>query len=196
MHDVSLGQTIRDYLTGETIEQTTFEDLRQALARLLVEERGYPRDRIRPRVNAVIQIEGRDYGRLVDLVALDAQERPLLALMFCAGVVSTYLRESLAAARLMPGGPAPLVAVTDTREAMLLETATGKVLGQGMAAIPDWATLTELAAAHPPLPLEEEQREREARILYAYSEQLYSCCSYAACTAAARGGRFKDDQKG
>ena len=40
MHEVSLGQSIQDYLTGENLDMTTYEDLRQGLARLLVEEKG------------------------------------------------------------------------------------------------------------------------------------------------------------
>ena len=41
MHEVSLGGVIADYLTGEQLERTTYEDLRQALAKFLVEERGF-----------------------------------------------------------------------------------------------------------------------------------------------------------
>lgn len=50
MHETSLGETLRDYLTGESIEATTYEDLRQALARLLVEGLGYPAERVVPRL--------------------------------------------------------------------------------------------------------------------------------------------------
>ena len=50
MHEVSLGATLRDYLTGQDVDHTTYEDLRQALARLLVEELGHPRGLVEPRV--------------------------------------------------------------------------------------------------------------------------------------------------
>ena len=50
MHEVSLGATLRDYLTGQDVDHTTYEDLRQALARLLVEELGHPRELVEPRV--------------------------------------------------------------------------------------------------------------------------------------------------
>lgn len=50
MHETSLGSVLRDYLTGESIDETTYEEFRQALARLLVEEKGYPRERLRPKV--------------------------------------------------------------------------------------------------------------------------------------------------
>lgn len=194
MHDVSLGQTIRDYLTGEEIEQTTYEDLRQAMARLLVEEKGYPRERLRPRVGVCFPIEDKDYTRIVDLAAYDASGKPLLLLLFCPGAVSTYQREALAAARLFPEGPAPLIAVTDSKEALLLEVAGGTCLGQGLQAIPAWEQLHGQAAAAGVLELSPAKMEAERRILYAYSESLYDCCGGAACAVAAKGGRWgKED---
>lgn len=190
MHDVSLGQSIRDYLTGEDIEQTTYEDLRQAMARLLVEEKGYPREQLRPRVAVCFPIDGKNYTRIVDLAAFDASGSPLLLLLFCPGVVSTYQREALAAARLFPEGPAPLIVVTDSKDAMLLDVASGNCLGQGMQAIPAWERLQEKAAEAGRMELAPARLEAERRILYAYSESLYDCCDGAACAVAAKGGRW------
>jgi len=196
VHDISLGITIQDYLTGESIEATTYEDLRQALARLLVEELGYPRSALRPRVAVTFPIEGRLYSRVVDYAACDEAGAPLLAVLFCSGDILTYQRESLAAARLMERGPAALVAVTDTRNAVLLATRDGAELGRSMAALPRWETLLELARAHSPRPLGEAQRDREGRILFAYSESLYSCCGHAVCAAETKGGRWRDEGGG
>lgn len=190
MHDVSLGTTIEDYLTGEELKATTYEDLRQAMARLLVEEKGFPKENLRPRVAVTIPIEGRDYTRLLDLVAYDDQGKPLLALLFCPGVVTTYHRESLASARLLAPEPAPLIVVTDTKDAVVLETAGGTELGQGLLAVPDWQRLKHLAKEHPAPAMTEDRKQRESRILYAYSESLYDCCGGAACAIAAKGGRF------
>ncbi len=190
MHDVSLNTSIKDYLTGEELEATTYEDLRQAMARLLVEEKGYPKECLRPRIPVTVPIDGRNYTRLLDLVAYGDDGSPLLALLFCPGVVTTYHREALAVARLLPDGPAPLVIVTDTKEAIILEVNGGTLLGEGMLAIPDWNYMRHLAATHQCPPITEERREREKRILYAYSESLYACCGGAACAIAAKGGRF------
>ncbi len=190
MHDVSIGRTIEDFLTGEALEATTYEDLRQALARILVEEKGYPRERVTPRLKVSVPIEGKFYTRIIDLAVRDEDQGWLLALLFCPGVVTTYTREALAAARLMPGGPAHLVAVTDTKEALLLSVADGTQLGQGFGCIPTWNYLNELAHAHPTIPLDPLRQDREARILYAYSESLYACCGGAACAVENKGGRF------
>lgn len=185
MHEVSLGQTIRDYLTGEHIEQTTYEDLRQALARILVEERGCPKENIEPKagVHFPVTHQGKteEYCRTVDLAVYDNDRKPLLIILFCPGQINTYRREALAAARLFAHGPVPLVAVTDTREAMLIATQTDTLLAEGMSSIPRWESLQQLAAEHSTTTLGEEQRDREQRILFTYSEFIKTCCGESVC---------------
>jgi len=112
-------------------------------------------------------------------------------MLFCTGDVTTYVREALAAARLFPEGPTPLVAVTDSRRAVLLETTAGALLREDADAIPDWETLQSLAAERATPRFSEDQLDRERRILFAYSESLYDCCAFAACAAGSRGGRWK-----
>jgi len=189
MHETSLGQSLRDYLTGERIEETSYEDCRQAMARMLVEERGYPKDQLRPKIGITFPIDGKPYCRVADLVAYDDAGRPLLVLFFTAGQPGTFDREIVAAARLIENGPAPLAAATDSKEAVLHETAHGTRVGQGFdEALPRWAHLLELASRHPALELDETQRQREGRILYTYSEFIYaSCCHTCPPKASAKG---------
>jgi len=184
MHEESLGTVIRDYLTGEELVETSYEEFRQALARLLVEEKGYPRERLTSKVGVCFPVEGRDYTRMIDLMATEASGRPLLFVIFCSGEPGTYCREALAAARVYDKGPVPLVLVTDTRDAVLLETATGRSLGKGMRAVPDWVFLAQQAKPLPALP--EENLLRERRILFAYSEFLADGCCQGACRPKAR----------
>ena len=69
--------------------------------------------------------------------------------------------------------------VTDTREAVLLDVASGRELGRGLRAIPAYAALAGLAAPVPPL--SDEALDRERRILFAYSEFLSGGCCQGAC---------------
>ena len=184
MHEESLGTVLCDYLTGEEVLETSYEEFRQGLARFLVEERGYPKERLKPKIGVCFPVDGNDYTRMVDLAAEDDQGRILLFILFCSGEPGTYIRESLAAARVYDQGPTPLVLVTDTREAVLLETATGRELGRGMRAVPRYEELAALAAPIPALP--EEALLRERRILYAYSEFLSGGCCQGACRPKAR----------
>ncbi len=234
MHEVSLGATLRDYLTGQDVDHTTYEDLRQALARLLVEELGHPRGLVEPRVRvrfdvppaspvaassftlppsevlragdasrasavpgasgasgepgttytpaAPVPSDDPDEGcRVVDLTLRDDDGTPLCIVLFCPGAPGTYVRESVAAARLFPGGPAPLVAVTDTRDAVLVAAVDGAVLGEGMRALPKRDDLRRLAAEHPCPPLTPDRAEGERRILGAYTAFLKRCCGEDVC---------------
>ncbi|MHC1712711.1 MAG: type I restriction enzyme HsdR N-terminal domain-containing protein [Solidesulfovibrio sp.] len=179
MHEESLGNVIRDYLTGEELVETSYEEFRQALARLLVEEKGYPIAHLIPKVGVCFPVDGQDYTRMVDLMATDEAGAPLLFVIFCSGEPGSYIREALAAARIHATGPVPLVLVTDTRDAILLEAATGRELGRGMRAIPHWKEAIALNAPRPAL--SEEALSRERRILFAYSELLSGGCCQGAC---------------
>lgn len=182
MHETSLGRTLTDYLTGESLEETSYEDCRQAMAKMLVEERGWPRKNLRPKVGITFPIDGRSYCRVADIVAYDDDGRPLLVLFFTAGQPGTFDREIVAAARLLPDGPAPLAVATDSRQAVLHETATGTLVGSGPdLALPRWDHLLNLATQHPAPTLDQAHRDREARILYTYSEFIYSSCCHT-CT--------------
>ena len=240
MHEVSLGATLRDYLTGQDVDHTTYEDLRQALARLLVEELGHPLGLVEPRVRVRFDVppasanaspsllppspeaprgfegadrpdesaeppvppvapaapaapdandpgdsedsDNHDEGcRVVDLTLRDDDGSPLCIVLFCPGAPGTYARESVAAARLFPGGPAPLVAVTDTRDALLMAAVDGAVLGEGMRALPKRDDVRRLAAAHPCPPLTPERAAGERRILGAYTAFLKRCCGEDVC---------------
>jgi hypothetical protein len=180
MHEISLGGTIRDYLSGEEVPSTTYEEVRQALARLMVEELGYPADRLKAKVGVRFPVtweEGApEYCRMADLVAYGDDGRPLLVVIFCSGLPGTYDRETVAAARLIPGGPAPLAVSTDTRDAVLLSVPDGQTLAQGPRALPRYDDLPGLCRDRFMEPLSGERLLRERRILYAYSEMLTSCC--------------------
>ncbi len=181
MHETSLRQTVRDYLTGKELEETSYESFRQALARLMVEELGYPRQRLAPRVGVHFPIDGEDYCRVVDLVVRDEEGGAQLLVLFAAGQPGTFDREAVAAARLFNEGPVGLVAVTNTEDAVLVETATGTVLETGIRALPRFDELAALAGAHPAPVMDETRLERERRILYTYSEFIYGSCCHTVC---------------
>ncbi|MBU1040322.1 MAG: type I restriction enzyme HsdR N-terminal domain-containing protein [Proteobacteria bacterium] len=198
MHEVSLGGMLTDYLSGESIEETTYEEFRQALAKFLVEEKGYPKDSLRAKVPLVFQIDGQDTGRHIDLVAYDPSGRPLLLVIFCAGDVGSFERETVSCARLFPGGPVPVAIASDSIGASVLDTATGDPLSHpvsgasGVRAIPAWDELRALVAASDARtgrkPLSEERRRKEERILHAYNGFLYGTCCSESCRVPPKVG--------
>ena len=184
MHEVSLGGTIRDYLTGEIIDETTYEDLRQALARMLVEELGYPRESLTPRVLFEYTIEGQTYHKDVDLLISGPDGQPLMVVMFCPGEVRTYERETVSLGRIMDDKPLPLAICTDTMDASLMDVASGECFATGMAAVPKWEKLLELVEERNAEPLSGEAKERVLRIFHAYNGFHDSCCTNNSCSTS------------
>ena len=176
MHEVSLGGVLADYLTGEARDLTTYEDLRQALARFLVEEKGYARAALVPRFSVRYEAGGQEYSREADIAVVSLSGQALLLLLFCSGQVHTYARELMAMCRLALPSPCPLGVVTDMREAELVSSVSGAILAQGLAALPVPFELEALAGKHAPASLDAERRDREGRILHAYTGLLKTCC--------------------
>ena len=176
MHETSLNQTIIDYISGDEIQDTTFEDLRQAIARILVEQRGYPKAHLRSKQTLRYAIDGQVFEKVLDLVAVDDAGTPLLLVMFCPGGLITYIRQYVAAARLFEGGPISFVVVTDSKEAKLVRCVDGEILKEGFHAFPTWEQLQDLVAGNPHPPLDPDRVSKEQRIVYAMHDLSGPCC--------------------
>jgi hypothetical protein len=175
MHEVSLQQTINDYITGEEIELSTYEDIRQALAKILVEEKGYPKENIFPKVELNLDINQKPFTVSLDFIIKD-QGKPVLLLAFCAGEVSSYVRQYISAARLFDP-PIPLVVVTDSKDARLVRTSDKKIVAQGFNSIPRWNELRQLLSEIPEPTLTPEKKQKEARLAYAFFSLTDGCCT-------------------
>lgn len=176
MHEVSLNRVITDYISGAEIPDTTYEDLRQALARMLVEDKKYPKNCVRPKHEIEYDIEGQTHAAPIDIAVFSEDGRPLLALFFCPGEIGSFVRESLAAARIHLPEPFPVVAVTDSMDIVVVATRTGETLGNGFNAVPRWPDLDRLAASHAMQPLPEARLRGERRIFHAYAGLGGPCC--------------------
>ncbi|SNS07568.1 hypothetical protein SAMN04488503_2596 [Humidesulfovibrio mexicanus] len=188
MHETSLGGMLTDYLSGQPIEETTYEEFRQALARHLVEEKGFPKDALKAKVPLIFHVDGEETGRHVDLVAYEPGGAPVLLVIFCAGDVGSFERETVSCARLFPGGPVPLAIATDTIGASILDTASGDCVATGVRAIPAWAEVLAKHADTPRNALTPERRAREERILHAYNGFLYGTCCQESCRIPPKSG--------
>ncbi len=189
-HHIVYG-TLRDYLTGEELPDTDDERCRQQLARLLVEGRGYATGELQPRLAVDTVFNGQFVRSVVELtVTLDG--RRVMIVRYGPGSLVTRERPAIAAARILePGYRIPLAVVTNCRDAELLETKTGAVLGTGMGCIPDRQRVEAMLESLEFEPFsDEEKREREARILNAFDVEV--CCHDGACELPVDG---RDDNK-
>ena len=126
---------IIDYVTGEAVPDIGAEANRQAVERFLVEEKGWRREQIRVDASFDLVIEGESYAATLDLL-VSCGQRVVMALKCCAGSLLSREREILAAARLAADYQIPYSVVSDGRDALVMDTRTGRHLGEGLAAIP------------------------------------------------------------
>ncbi len=139
-------ETLVDFITGKEVPNIGAEENRQAVARFLVEKKGYGRGEIEVDAEIRLTAGGETYRSQLDLVVSVAGTR--FAVVKCAaGSLESWGRETLAAARLLDRYRLPLAAVSDGRTALLFDTLTGRRIGEGMEAIPSRAEAREILAA-------------------------------------------------
>jgi hypothetical protein len=172
--------TCTDYITGETIVDTDDERCRQELARLLVEEKGYAKSELEPRLCIETLYNKQFVSSTIDITVRVAGKR-FMILRFAPGSIVTRERSAIAAARVLePAYQIPLAVVTNCRDAEVLDTYTGEVLRQGLAGIPgktEAADLVKLLRFDPFV--DETKKDRERRILNAYDVEV--CCAGGPC---------------
>jgi hypothetical protein len=177
-HHIVYGE-LQDFLTGQTLPDTDDERVRQGLARLLVEQLGYAKQELEPRLSIVS-----DFGnRVVSTIELCIciEDRRLFILRYGPGSLVTREKAAIAAARILdPDYRIPLAIVTNGRDAELLETERGKVLATGMDCIPDRQQAKALlySATFEPF-ADPEKRDQALRILNVFDLEV--CCFGTSC---------------
>lgn len=167
--------TLTDYLTGEELTDTDDERLRQAIYMMMVEQKGYAKTDLIPRTFIDTVFNHHNVRSLIELtVAVD--HIAFMIIRYGPGSLVSRERAALAAARVIHAEYCiPLAVVTNGYDAELLDTYTGKILGNGLNSIPD---RTESLALLPRLTFHQKpvgsKLEREKRILNAFD--LERCC--------------------
>jgi hypothetical protein len=172
--------TCVDYLTGETIVDTDDERCRQELAKFLVEKKGYDKEDLEPRLGIETLFNGQYVASTIDIIARQGDKR-FMILRFAPGSIVTRERAAIAAARVLePAYQIPLAVVTNSKDAEVLDTYTGKIIRQGLDNIPDKKEAGTLIHSLRFDPFDdEEKRDREHRILNAYDKEI--CCVGGPC---------------
>jgi hypothetical protein len=167
--------TLKDYLTGEELTDTDDERIRQDLTRLMVEEKGYEREQLQPRLK-VETLFSRCFVTSTIELTISIHQKQYMIIRYGPGSLVSRERAAIAAARVINREYCiPLAVVTNGKDAELLDTRTGKILGYGLNSIPDRDTIEEMVPQlvfHPPP--EGKRREQELRILNAFDVER--CC--------------------
>lgn len=167
--------SLRDYLTDEELTDTDDERIRQELSRLMVEEKGYLREHLKPRIK-IETLFSRCFVVSTIELTVTLQNKQFMIIRYGPGSLVSRERAAIAAARVInPDYLIPLAVVTNGRDAELLDTTTGKILDYGVHSIPDRDTAEEMLEHLVFLPpLEAGKKERELRILNAFDVER--CC--------------------
>lgn len=126
---------ITDYITGRTIDNVGAEASRQIFEKFLVDTKGFAKGDIRVDVPLTVQFKNEDYHSVIDLLVFRGS-RPVMAITCVAGSIGSYEREILAGARLVHAFQVPLAVSTDGRDAIIIDTLSGRTIGKGLDAIP------------------------------------------------------------
>jgi hypothetical protein len=163
----SKEQSLIDFITGKEIPNTGAEANRQSLERFLIEEKGFLKKDIEVSVPFILNFEKESYRSRVDLI-VSLRGKRLIAIKCAAGSLGSREREILAAARLVDTYQIPFAMVSDGKTAILLDTISGKKIGQGLGQIPTRQSLSASMdeITFPPFP--SKRRAREQLIFRSY----------------------------
>jgi len=160
---------ITDFVTGREVPNVGAEENRQVVEKLLVEEKGYLKEDIEVDVDIAITVAGELYRSQVDLVvSADGGKTRFMAVKCAAGSLGSREREIVAAARLLDAYQIPWAVVSDGKTAIVLDTVSGKKIGDGLVAIPSKEEALAQLESSTPVGFPQERREREKLIFRTY----------------------------
>jgi hypothetical protein len=162
--------TLVDFVTGRDVANIGAEENRQAVERYLVEQKGYGRTDIAVDAGIALDIQGDVYRSQVDLV-VTVDQVGLMVVKCAAGSLGSWERQTVAAARLLSDHQIPYAVVSDGKTALLIDSTTGRRIGEGLAAIPSKTEARQLLASTRLPPFPEDRRERESLIFRTYDRE-------------------------
>ena len=161
--------TLIDYVTGKEVPNVGAEENRQQVAKFLVAEKGFSKGDIEVDVDIEMTVAGEIYRSQIDLVvSIDGGSTRFMAIKCAAASLGSREREILAAARLLDENQLPCSVVSDGKTAIVLDTVSGKKLGEGLNAIPSKGEVREKLKILHQRPFPKEKLEREKLIFRSY----------------------------
>jgi hypothetical protein len=162
---------ITDFVTGKEIPNVGAEENRQMVEQYLVNEKGFSKQDVAVDVDIEISVAGELYCSQIDLVVSADDEHGstrFMAIKCAAASLGSREREILAAARLLGENQLPFSVVSDGKTAIVLDTVSGKKLGEGLNAIPSKAQAQKKLKEIKLRPFPKEKREREKLIFRSF----------------------------
>lgn len=167
MHPDSSYDIITDYVTGKSVPDVGAEANRQALERVLIDEKGYARSDIVVDMPVAFVAAGETYSSTVDLVVF-AEKKPFMVIKCAAGSLDSRKKEAVAAARILFDSVVPFAAASDGHTALVFDAATSKQVGEGLEALPEAQKAKQIVSNAGQFFLPEKRLEKERIIFRSY----------------------------
>jgi len=164
-HHLVMGE-LTDYLTGQTIADTHDERYHQKLAKFLVETLGYAKEQIRQN-EAVGVCTGDQTAQVVVDFLVCKDDRVNMLVKYAPGSLVTRRLSNLALSRIIQTTYIPFVVTTNGEDAEVICGLTGKVIGEGISAMPGPADSLMARIPDPPVDVPKHLFEKASRIAYA-----------------------------
>lgn len=178
-HHLILGELV-DHITGEIINDTHDERYRQKIARLLIGRNGYLRSDIKPRQELLVSAGDSKAIIKIDFL-IHVANRIGMVIKYAPGSIVTRRRSVLAASRLVSLYQVPIAVATNGEDAEILDGISGKVISQGLGAIPSKSQLIDVVSGAPSNKISVSRTEIESRILYCYEVDGSCPCDEDIC---------------
>lgn len=159
---------ITDFITGKPVRNVGPEASRQIFEKFLVEKKGFAKTDVRVDEEIIVQFKGEDYTSAIDLIVF-CNQKAVMAVTCVAGSIGSYEREILAGARLVYDYQIPFAVSTDARDAVVMDTLTGKTVAKGLDGIPSKTDLSGRFNTFEFRPFSDERREREMIIYRSFN---------------------------
>lgn len=159
---------ITDFITGKPVRNVGPEASRQIFEKFLVTEKGWDRQDIKIDQKIVVQFKGEDYCSKIDLIVF-LNDKAFMAVTCVAGSIGSYEREILAGARLVYSSRIPYAVSTDARDAVVLDSLTGRKIGEGLDAVFSKKKALEISDAVACTPFSPDRREKEMIIFRSFN---------------------------
>ena len=183
-HHLILGK-IKDYITGEMLDDTHDERYRQKIARFLVSEKDYDKDNICSRTPLVVAAGSRK-GRLWVDFTVTVDDRVAMVIKYAPGSLVTRHRPTLSISRLVTSYQIPVAIVTNGETVDILDGESGELTASGFEQIPSRNELLRNVRekAYAFSPISSKRAEMEARIAYTFEIDGACPCDDTACRIA------------
>ena len=167
-----MNLTLIDYITGREIPDAGPEGSRQIFEKILVNEKGYAKSDVKVDEPITVMFQGKPYTSAIDLVVF-CDDKPFMAVKCIAGSLGSYEREILAGARLVYDVQIPFSVSTNGKEALVRNTDTGELHGEGLDAVPSREEAKSLLKNMLLKPFPENKKDREMILFRSYNIEKY-----------------------